>query len=170
MLTTLMSEWAFQLGGIHLHKLLLLAVHKKGTVQRLAELALKSIYKSPEAMLMLMTLDVLFINEFGQWPDGYIAVVDNLKMCQRIKCFFGGILVFAMMDWKQLKPISGLPAMLSRSMITSFTFLDLGHSVRAGGDLNLQWIQKISWMDSPNYTQEIINEFKQLQYILHICF
>jgi hypothetical protein len=25
-------------------------------------------------------------------------------------------------------------------------------------------------MDSPNYTQEIINEFKQLQYILHIRF
>ncbi len=40
--------------------------------------------------------------------------------------------MFATMDWKQLKPISGLPVMLSPSMITSFTFLDLGHSVRAG--------------------------------------
>jgi hypothetical protein len=66
------------------------------------------------------------------------------------------------MDWKQLKPISGLPVMLSLSMITSFTLLDLGHSVRAECDLNFQWIQKISWMDSPNYTPEIINEFKQL--------
>jgi hypothetical protein len=34
-------------------------------VQCLAELALISIYKSPEAMLMLMTLDVLFIDELG---------------------------------------------------------------------------------------------------------
>jgi hypothetical protein len=76
MLMTLMLEGAFQLGGIHLHKLLLLTVRKKGTVQRLAELALISIYKSPEAMLMLMTLDVLFIDELGQWSDGYIAVVD----------------------------------------------------------------------------------------------
>jgi hypothetical protein len=58
MLTTLMLEWAFQLGGIHLHKLLLLPVHKKCTMQCLAELAFISIYKSPEAMLMLMTLDV----------------------------------------------------------------------------------------------------------------
>jgi hypothetical protein len=44
--------------------------------------------------------------------------------------------VFSMMDWKQLKPISGLPVMsvmLSPMMITSFTFLDLGHSVRARG-------------------------------------
>jgi hypothetical protein len=39
--------------------------------------------------------------------------------------------VFAMMDWKQLKQISGLPAMLSQSMMTSFTFLDFGHSVTA---------------------------------------
>jgi hypothetical protein len=70
--------------------------------------------------------------------------------------------VFATIVWKQLKPISGLPVMLSPWMITSFIFLDLGHSVRAGGDPNLQRIQKISWMDSPNYTPERIKEFKQL--------
>jgi hypothetical protein len=71
MLMTLMSEQAFQLGGIHLHKLLLLPVHKKVSVQHLAELALISIYKSPEAMYTLITLDVLFVNELGQWSDGY---------------------------------------------------------------------------------------------------
>jgi hypothetical protein len=148
-----MSERAFQLGSIHLHLLLLLRVHKKGTVQCLAELALISIYKSPEAMLTLMTLDVLFIDELGQWSDGYIAVIDIILRCVRgSNDFFGGVLVFAMMDWKQLKPISGLPAMLSPSMIMTFTFLDLGHSVRAGGDLNLQWIQEFSQMDSQNYT------------------
>ncbi len=27
-------------------------------------------------MLMLMTLDVLFIDELGQWSDTYIAVID----------------------------------------------------------------------------------------------
>ncbi len=163
MLMTLMLERAFQVGGIHLHKLLLLPVHEKGTVQHLAELALISIYKSPEAMLMLMTLDVLFINELGQWSDGYIAVIDIILRCIRgSNAFFGGVLVFATMDWKPLKPISGLPAMLSPLMITSFTFLDLGHSVRSGGDPNLQWIQNISRMDSQNYAPEIINEFKQL--------
>jgi hypothetical protein len=158
MLTTLMLEQAFQLGGIHLRKLLLLLVREKGTVQCLAELALISIYKSPEAMLTLITLDVLFINELGQWSDGYII----LRHVRGSNAFFGGILVFATMDWKQLKPISGLPAMLSPLMITSFTFLDLGHSVRARGDPNLQQIQKNSRMDSPNYTPEIIDEFKQL--------
>jgi hypothetical protein len=39
MLMTLVLEQAFQLGSIHLHKLLLLPVNKKGTVQHLAELA-----------------------------------------------------------------------------------------------------------------------------------
>jgi hypothetical protein len=52
-------------------------------VQHLAELALISIYKSPEAMLMLVTLDVLFIDELGQWSDGYIAVVDIILRCIR---------------------------------------------------------------------------------------
>jgi hypothetical protein len=83
-------------------------------------------------------------------------------MRQRIECFFGGILVFATLDWKQLKPVSGLPAMLSPLMIMSFAFLHLGHSVRARGDPNLQRMKKNSQMDSPNYTPEIINEFKQL--------
>jgi hypothetical protein len=114
-------------------------------------------------MLTLMTLDVLFIDELGQWSDGYIAVIDIiLRRVRGSNAFFGGVLVFATMDWKQLKPISGLPAMLSPSMITSYTFLDLGHSVRARGDPNLQRTQKISRMDSPNYTPEIIVEFQQL--------
>jgi hypothetical protein len=127
-----------------LHKLLLLPVHEKGTVQHLAELAWISIYKSPEAILMLMTLDVLFVNELGQWSDGYLAVVDIIWRCVRgLNAFFGGVLVFVTLDWKQLKPVSGLPAMLSPLMITSFTFLHLGHSVRARGDPNLQRIQKI---------------------------
>jgi hypothetical protein len=158
-----MSEWAFQLGRIHLHKLLLLPVHKKGTVQHLAELALVSIFKSPEAMLTIMMLDVLFIFELGQWSDADIAVIDIILRCIRgSNVFFGGVLVFAMMGWKQLKPISGLPAMLSLSMIMSFTFLNLGHSVRAGSDPNLQQIQIFLRMDSQNNTLEIINEFKQL--------
>ncbi len=70
MLMTLMSDWTFQLGSIHLHKLLLLPVHEKGTVQCLAELALISIYKSPEAMFTLMTLDVLFSMN---WDSGLMV-------------------------------------------------------------------------------------------------
>jgi hypothetical protein len=27
-------------------------------------------------MMMLMTLDVLFIDELGQWSDAYLAVID----------------------------------------------------------------------------------------------
>jgi hypothetical protein len=84
-----------------------------------------------ETMLTLMTLDGLFIDELGQWTKGFIAGIDIILRCIRgSNAFLGGVLVFATMDWKQLKPMSGLHAMLSPSMITSFTFLDLGHSVR----------------------------------------
>jgi hypothetical protein len=154
MLMTLILEWVFQLGSIHLHKLLLLPVCEKGTVQRLAELALISIYKSPEAMLMLMTLDVLFIDELGQWSDGYIAVVDIILRHIR------GSNAFLEASKKGLGFLT--LTLLTPLMITSFKFLNLGHSVRAGGDPNLQRIQNISRMDSQNYTPEITNEFKQL--------
>jgi hypothetical protein len=80
-----MSERAFQLGRIHLHKLLLLPVHKKGTVQHLAELALISSYQSPEAMLRLMTLDVLFIDELGQWSA---SGKGNLQMIKKLCIFY----------------------------------------------------------------------------------
>jgi hypothetical protein len=125
-------------------------------MQCLAELAFISIYKSPEAMLMLMTLDVHFIDELGQWSDAYIAIIDIILGHVKGSNAFKGVLVFAMMDWKQLKPIRGLPVMLSPSMIMSFMLLELGHSVRASSDPNLQQIQKISRIDSENYTPEII--------------
>jgi hypothetical protein len=45
-------------------------------VQHLAQLALSNIYlQIPEAMLMFMTLDLLFIDGLGQWSDAYIAIV-----------------------------------------------------------------------------------------------
>jgi hypothetical protein len=44
LLMTLMPEQAFQLGRIYMHKLLLLPVREKCTVQHLAELALSNIY------------------------------------------------------------------------------------------------------------------------------
>lgn len=163
MLTTLMSERAFQLGGIHLHKFLLLPVRDKGTVQRIAELALQAIYKSPEVLAMIMALDVQLIDELGQWPDAYIAISDIIyRRVRNSTAFFGGVLVFASMDWKQLKPIHGLPAMLSPSMITSFNFCRLNQSVRAGGDLNLQRIQQIARLDFSDYTPDNVEEFKNL--------
>ena len=163
MLTTLMSERAFQLGGVHLHKFLRLPVRDKGTVQRIAELALMAIYKSPEAFAMIVAQDVLFIDEFGQLSDAHVAIFDIIyRVIRHSTAFMGGVLVVSTMDWKQLKPIHGLPAMLSPSMITSFNFCSLTESVRAGGDRNFQRIQRISRLDASEYTTEVIHEFKNL--------
>jgi hypothetical protein len=61
---TLMLEWAYPARRYPL---------AQAIVYCLAELALIYMDKSPEAN---MKLDVLFIDELGQWSDGYIAVSD----------------------------------------------------------------------------------------------
>jgi predicted GIY-YIG superfamily endonuclease len=162
-LTTIMSERALQLGGVHLHKLFMLPVREKGSVQRLAELALQNLYKCPDRQAVLMATDVYFGDEFGQFSDIYICVVDIiLRTLRNSTAFMGGSLWIVTMDWKQLKPIDGLPAMLSPFMVTCFTYHQLDHSVRAARDARLQRIQEIARMDCNKYTPQLLNEFRLL--------
>jgi predicted GIY-YIG superfamily endonuclease len=162
-LTAIMSERALQLGGVHVHKLFMLPVREKGTVQRMAELALQSLYKCPERQALLLATDVFIADEFGQFSDILISILDIvLRTLRNSSAFMGGSLWIVTMDWKQLKPIEGLPAMLSPFMVTCFSFHELNHSVRAGRDSALQRIQQIARLSSNEYTPEVLNEFRLL--------
>jgi len=163
MTTALMSERAQLLGGIHLHKVFNLPVREGTTVQRLAELALHSIYGNPELTALLLTLDVLFVDELGQMSSGTMACLDIiLRRLRDSSQFFGGVVVICTMDPKQLRPIHGLPVMLSPSMLTSFKFFRLRYSVRAGSDEDLQRIQTISRMPPNQVNPEVETEFRSL--------
>lgn len=72
------------------------------------------------------------------------------------------MLVVSTMDPKQLRPVKGLPALLSPFMLTSFKFTRLNHSVRAGQDPILQRIQHIARMDPTEYDDAIMEEFVSL--------
>ena len=69
-----------------------------------------------------------------------------------LSIFFGGIVVVAMMDPRQLKPIKGEPMMLCPLMITAFNFHHLEHSVQVGRDHDLHQIQEIARMAPSSYT------------------
>ena len=73
-----------------------------------------------------------------------------------------GIMVVAMMDHHQFKPVKGKPTMLSPSMIAAFNFHHLEHSILAGRDWDLCWIQEIVRMDPSSYTPSILSEFGDL--------
>ena len=73
--------------------------------------------------------------------------------------FVGGIVVVAMMDPHQLKPIKGEPTMLSPLMITAFNFHHLDHSAWVGRDQDLHWLQEIARMAPSSYTSNGLTEF-----------
>ena len=68
-------------------------------------------------------------------------------------------MVVATMDPGQLKPIKGDPTMLSPLMITAFNFHHLEHSVQAGRDWELRWLQEIARMAPSSYTPSVLAEF-----------
>ena len=161
----LMSERALLLGGIHLHKLFELPVHDTASVHRLAELALLRLYKNTQALYVLQTLDVLFIDELGQLSAQLISCLDIiLRRVRNSNLFMGGVIIIATQDPEQLRPVSGLPSLLSPCMMTCFRFIQLTKSVRASGDPALQRIQDISRMLVSEYEENpsLISEFRQL--------
>ena len=76
----------------------------------------------------------------------------------------GGVVIIATQDPEQLRPVSGLPSLLSPCMMTCFRFIQLTKSVRASGDPALQRIQDISRMLVSEYEENpsLISEFRQL--------
>ena len=156
----LLAERSLYLCGIHIHKLFAVPVCEFSSVQRTAELALFSLYRSPEKMAMLQVLDVLCVDELGQFSSGLISILDIiLRRLRNSSKFFGGVLVLSTMDPRQLRPIKGQPAMLSPFMVTGFKFYKLSHSVRASRDPNLRRIQEISRMAPEDYDGEVLSEF-----------
>ena len=78
MITCLLAKRADLLGGIHVHNLFAIPVNEAASVQRLAELAAISLYKSPERLAFLQRLDVLFFDELGQASSELISCIDMI--------------------------------------------------------------------------------------------
>lgn len=84
---------------------------------------------------LLLTMDVLLLDECGQLSAQQFALVDIiLRKARNSALPFGGVLIFGTFDHHQLGAIEGLPFLLSTHIMTDFMLVKLEHSVRAAGD------------------------------------
>ncbi len=145
MTTALLVERAFLLGGKHLHMLFKLRVRDRGTPHRLAELAVIALQKNVEFLVMLRRLDVLFIDECGQVSAEVLSILDIiLRKVRDSNLFMGGILIIGTIDQVQLRPIQGLPFLLSPYVLTTFRMRVLEHYVRCADCEVLQSLNGIA--------------------------
>ena len=129
-----MAPRALQIGGIHYHRLFCLTVNNNpGPIHpyREAELALQKLRNKPTYMHALLTMDIMFLDEAGQTSAEQLAVFDIiLRKLRKSSAPFGGVLLIGTMDHTQLQPIGSLPFLLSTSVLTCFTMVQLKESVR----------------------------------------
>ena len=140
--TSLVADRSKELGGIHFHQLVcLLGRADNCSPGRAAEMALANLYRHPEALEFLKSLDFLNLDEFGVFSAENLAIFDMIMRYVRgCSLFMGGIFVFCTMDHLQLLPFHGTPVLLSMYVITDFTFIRLVESVRAAKDAALRAI------------------------------
>ena len=167
MATALMGVRGNALGGVHLHRLFGLTVRKRGNPYRLAELALDKLHRKSNLKYLhvLLTMDVLLIDECGQLSAQQISILDIiLRIARNSKLPFGGVHIMGTMDHAQLGSIEGWPFLLSSHVITDFTLIQLRCSVRAHGDPEFQRIQNITRMPPRILLQDpdLEREFKSL--------
>ena len=104
------------------------------------QLALEKLKRKCNMKLLhlLLTMDVLLLDECGQLSAQQFALIDILRHARDSAQPFGGILIFGTFEHHQLGAIEGLPFLLSTHIITDFTLGKLEHSVSAAGDKILQ--------------------------------
>jgi len=171
MSTALMSVRAIVIGGIHLHKLLCLKKGNRISPFKIAEAALQRIHRKQEYLYAIQTVDVLFVDEIGQISSEFLSVIDIVfRHARDSRTPFGGCLVLASMDHRQIPPINELPFLLSSLILTSFDMVELRHSVRAHSDEKFQRFQQILRMNVSELIDEstglpiedVKNEFDEL--------
>ena len=161
--TATMAKRANFLGGMHIHKLFALPHKFISNLHVNAEKAIATLEKRQKTINILRTMDILFIDEIGQVSSQLLSTLDILlRQVRDTNIFFGGILIVATLDHRQLAPVKGLPFLLNSHILTCFDFQTLNHSVRANNDLKFQRLQFICRMHPKEYNQEILDEFKEL--------
>lgn len=161
-MTSLLADRSMSLGGVHLHLMFKIPVSDSAmNVNRLAELTIIKFHKSPTSLYYLRQLDVLFCDEGGQMSCDIWATLDIvLRTIRESSLYMGGILIVMSMDPEQLKPIKGMPFLMSPVMLTNYVAIVLKHSVRASTDLRLQRLNNIA--RQYNHTNEELEEFKRI--------
>ena len=166
-ITATMSERAQELGSEHLNRLLSMPRSHNNSVAQITERCISSLYRKPERLEYLRTLDLLHFDELGNTSAEVLAVKDNvLRYTRNSDRPNGGLLTIGTLDNLQIDPCKGRHPLLSPLFISNFIFRRLRQSVRCATDVNWQRIQAITRLspmelDDPKTKSEFVNLFEQ---------
>lgn len=159
-----MAERASTLGGTYIHRLFCIPP-RNYTPQRLAEIAVSRILRRPFALQYLLILDILCLDEAGQNPAQLLATCDIiLRRLRGSDLFLGGVVLLCTLDHLQLRPIKGIPLLLSPHIMSCFRMFQLKQLVRSSQDQHLQRIIDICRMSKTQYEEDpsVIGELRNL--------
>ena len=165
MSTSVQARRSTHLGGLHIHKLFGLNGNNNSSPQRMAELALIRLSRTPEKENLLKTTNQLFLDEAGTVSAELLSIMDMILRRLRDNSIpFGGVHIICTMDHTQLAPVTGKPFLVSSHILSCFKMVRLQHSVRATSDPQFQRLQQIVRMHPDEYIRDssILEEFKNL--------
>jgi hypothetical protein len=111
---------------------------KTMTAARIAENALLSLQSNPVKMAAICATDVLAFEEIGLLPNELLNVIDKImRNLRKSDVPFGGVIILATGDPRQLPPVQGKPVWLSSNMYSTFRVYHLKEYVRSAGDQQL---------------------------------
>ena len=163
--TSFTAERARLLGGHHLHLLFSLPIEDPSThilnSQSTADAACLVLAGQPEKMVFLQKMQVLMIEEISMINTHLFASIDNiLRFVRSSNKPFGGVLLIASGDHRQLPPVQGTDIFLLTEMYTTFKVVCMEKFVRSHEDPLLQRL--ITHLRQPNMSNENINEVIQI--------
>lgn len=160
----LTAERAQQLGGIHLHSLFCirnLPGQHSTTASRMADSAIVELERSPVKKGFLARLRVLLIEEIGLISSEFLSALDViLRYIRGSNVPFGGVLLIATGDPRQLRPIEGQMVWLSTHIYTSMSILALKHYVRCAEDPLLRALLEL--LQKPHLSKAERREVRRL--------
>ena len=147
--TTLTGKRGANISGQHIHLLWCIHFADNGlSVTGLAEKSIRNLLSNVKQWELLRQVDVILLDELGQVDARLLTVLDMMmRRVRRSTLWFGGVILITTMDIKQLKPVRGLPPLLSPSMISCFRYHEFKVILRTF-DKALQRLQEISRMSA----------------------
>ena len=143
--TSLAARRAAMFNCEHIHRLFCIGINKNDDIATASEKALKKLSNKPEKRALLMSLDVLLIEEIGLVSAELLTVMD--LVLQRLRdnnTFFGGVFVLANGDTNQLPTIESTDVFLSPTLIFQFRCHFLQHFVRMWDTEGTELLEKMS--------------------------
>lgn len=130
-----------------------------------AEIALEKVTSVTKLSHVLLTLDVMFLDEAEQVSSDFLITIDIILRkgrCSQIP--FSGVMIIGTINPCQLQPTNALPFLASSFMLTYVVMVGLKHSVRAHSHPEFKRLQDITRMDPYELraSQELRDEFFKL--------